>query len=371
MEPKWFEENFFKYTVAIILLLLIILLLYQTAPFFSPILWFIGAVFLPVLLSAFLYYILRPIVNMLSRWIPRYIAILITYLALGLFVFIVSLLYGPGIMEGIGNISPENLEVLKSNINHLIERIKNYVNFSSLPFLETTVIEYIPKINDFMQNLIVNLISSLASIAISLALTPFVLYYFLRDDSLFSRFVLRFVPMQFQEEAQKILDEIDVTLSGFIVAQMVIATIIGSGLLLGYLLIGLPHALALALFAMIFYIIPFLGTFIAIIPALIVALTISWTMMIKVILVMFIAHFLEANLITPRLMSHHLKIHPLTIILLLLAAGSLYGILGLLLITPTYAILKVIIWNLYKISRLHYTIAKIKAEAETEPTLPA
>ena len=369
--PSWLEEKFFKYAVGTILVLLIVLLIYYTAPLFTPILWFIAAVFLPVLFSAFLYYILRPLVNWLSQWMPRYIAILATYLFVALLVTISWLLFAPNLMEGIGSFTPENLDAFKSNINRLIERIGQYANFSSLPIVEKTLIEYIPRINEFIQKLIVNLVSSLASIAVSLALTPFVLYYFLRDDSLFSRFVLRFVPAQFQEEAQKILDDIDVTLSQFIIAQITVAGIVGALLLIGYLVIGLPHALALALFAMIFYVIPFLGTFIAIIPALIVALSISWWMTFKVILVMFIAHFFEANLITPRLMSQHLKIHPITIILLLLAAGSLYGVLGLLLVTPTYAILKVIIWNFYKISRLHYTIAKVKAEAEEAPKLPS
>jgi predicted PurR-regulated permease PerM len=167
-----------------------------------------------------------------------------------------------------------------------------------------------------------------------------------------------------------ILNDIDGTLSEFIVAQMMIAGIVAFFLFCGYLIIGLPHPLALALFAMIFYVIPFLGTFIAIIPALLIGLSISLPMAGKVILVMIIAHLIEGHLLTPRLMSSRLKIHPLTVILLLLAAGSLYGILGLLLVTPTYAILKVLTWNLYKISRLHYTIAKNKAVERTSNELP-
>ena len=162
------------------------------------------------------------------------------------------------------------------------------------------------------------------------------------------------------------MQDIDETLSGFILSQLTVAAVVGFFLFCGYLLIGLPHALLLALFAMIFYVIPILGTVIAIIPALVVGLTINLGMAVKIILVMLFAHLLEVNILTPRLMSHRLKIHPLTIILLLLAAGSLYGIFGLLLVTPTYAILKVIVWNLYKISRLRYQIAKSKAAAENQ-----
>lgn len=360
----WFLDNFYKYTVGIILILLIILLLYYTAPVFYPVLWFVAAILLPILFSTLLYYIFRPIVSLLERWMPRYLAIIAVYFVVAIVTVVVLLVIIPEITDLIASITPENIETFKGNMTHFFASLKNTVVFSNLKAFETALSEYLPKINAFVYQLVVNLISTLASIAIGIVLTPFVLFYFLRDDHLFSKALLRFVPLHYQDEVQKTVHDIDNTLSEFILAQLTIAGIIGVFLLCGYFLIGLPHALPLALFAMIFYVIPILGTFIAIIPALIIGMTISLSMTLKVILVMYIAHFLEANLLTPRLMSLRLKIHPLTVILLLLAAGSLYGLLGLLLVTPTYAILKVIVWNLYKISRLHYAAAKQNANQE-------
>ena len=75
----WFEGAFYQYTVAIILVLLIILLLYYTSPVFTPLLWFVAAVFLPILFATFLYYALRPLVNYLDRWMPHIVSILLTY----------------------------------------------------------------------------------------------------------------------------------------------------------------------------------------------------------------------------------------------------------------------------------------------------
>lgn len=360
----WFEAPFYEYSVAIILVLLIILLLYFASPIFLPILWFVAAVFLPLLFSTFLYYALRPIVELLDRWLPKFISILLTY---GLVVIAVSLLvlvFYPEASSAVAEFKPETIEAFNANIKEFLQKLK--LPFSNVPLVQDALVVYLPRINTFLYSMAGNMVATLANIAISLVLTPFVLFYFLRDDTLFSRFILRFVPNQFQEEATKILGEIDVTLSEFILGQMTVAGIIGFFLICGYGIIGLPHALLLALFAMIFYIIPILGAIIAIIPAILVALSINLWMVAKVIIVMVIAHLLEVNFITPRTMSQRLKIHPLTIILLLLAAGSLYGIFGLLIVTPTYAILKVIIWNLYKISRLRYAIAKAKAASEEE-----
>jgi predicted PurR-regulated permease PerM len=98
-----------------------------------------------------------------------------------------------------------------------------------------------------------------------------------------------------------------------------------------------------------------LGPFLAITPAILVGLSDSPFMVLKVIIVFLIVQQCESNLISPQIIGQRLNIHPLTIILLLLAAGSLYGLIGLILATPTYALLKVLIDSVYKIYQLHYS----------------
>lgn len=368
----WFHEPFFKYAVGIVLILMSTALLYYSSPMFAPILWFAAAILLPILFSTFFYYLLRPIVDFLERHMPRYLAILLIYAVIAITGTIIVLIVGPKISAEFSNImsmSPEKIEKFKLGTSTFVSKFENYFSLENIPSIETAIFNNLQKINAYIYQLAVNMISTLASIAIALGLTPFVLFFFLRDGSLMPRFILRFVPTEFQEDVSTILQDIDSTLSEFILAQMTVAAVVGLFLFFGYLIIGLPQALSLALFAMIFYIIPVLGTFIAIIPALLVGISMSFFMTVKVILVMLIAHILESNLLTPHLMSQRLKIHPLTIIFLLLAAGTLYGLLGLLLVTPTYAILKVIIWNVYKISRLRYAIAKSK-EVSDAPDLP-
>ena len=358
----WIKESFYKYAIGIVLVLTIILLMYYTAPVFYPILWFVAAILLPILFATLLYYILRPLVTLLERWIPRYLSILIVYAVLALFSVTIGLLTIPNIIDTINDVSPEKIASLKLTSTQLLDKMKSYIPFSNLPMVENILLSYAPKVNSLLYSALVNIIKTGTDIAIALALTPIVLYYFLRDDDLLSGAILRFVPKSYATEVKKTLNEVDSTLSEFILAQMTIAVVIGVFLFFGYFLIGLPTPFSLALFAMIFYVIPFFGTFIAIIPALIVGATIGFSMVLKVIVVMFVAHFCESNLLTPRLMSQRLKIHPLTVILLLLAAGSLYGIIGMLLVTPTYAILKVLALNFYKISRFHYTMAKSKVD---------
>jgi predicted PurR-regulated permease PerM len=126
-------------------------------------------------------------------------------------------------------------------------------------------------------------------------------------------------------------------------------------LFIGYLIIGLDYALILSLIAIVFTTIPFVGPFLAIAPAILVALSNSPFMVLKVVIVFIIVQQMESNFISPQIIGQRLNIHPLTIILLLLVAGSLYGLIGLILATPLYALSKVLIENLYKIYQLRYS----------------
>ena len=92
--------------------------------------------------------------------------------------------------------------------------------------------------------------------------------------------------------------------------------------------------------------------------AILVGLSDSPLMVIKVVVVFVIVQQFEANFLSPQVLGQRLNIHPLTIILLLLAAGSLYGLPGLILATPLYALAKVLVENAYKIYQWHYSHLK-------------
>src|SRR5699024_2397844 len=115
-----------------------------------------------------------------------------------------------------------------------------------------------------------------------------------------------------------------------------------------YSIIGLEYALLLAIFALFMNVIPFLGPWIAFIPAVIIALLQDATLIIWVSVITLVAQQIDNHLITPNVMGKSLDIHPLTVITLLLAAGSIAGFFGILLAIPTYAVIKVIVRNIYE-----------------------
>jgi predicted PurR-regulated permease PerM len=135
-----------------------------------------------------------------------------------------------------------------------------------------------------------------------------------------------------------------------------VAICIGVLLFIGYLIIGLDYALLLAIIAMVTNVVPYLGPIIAIIPAIIIAFITSPFMLVKLAIVWAVVQLLEGKVISPQIMGRSLDIHPITVIFVILTAGNLFGIVGIILAVPGYAVLKVIITHIYQFIRLNSTM---------------
>src|SRR5699024_9622828 len=105
----------------------------------------------------------------------------------------------------------------------------------------------------------------------------------------------------------------------------------------------LDYAFVLAIIATVTAIVPYIGATIGILPALVVAAFTSPAMLLKMGIVWMAAQFIQGNVIEPNIMGRTLKMHPLTIIIVLLIAGNMLGIIGMILGVPMFAILKVLL----------------------------
>lgn len=348
----WYQNRFFKYTIGAILVLIIISLVINISFLVNPLIDFIATLFFPILLAGVFYYILRPIVHHLEKklFIPRFAAILIIYFFFLITFIILMVYFGPNLIEQINTYAIEpskKLNVVREKTIDFMNLL--HLNVFSSEDLKDMLTALLLKINTLISNNILEALSTVTRFAVLVFITPFILFYFLKDDHRFFTFFLRLMPGSYQKETKMYLQDIDLALSTFIMGQLLVASILGGLLFIGYLAIGLNNAFLLALFATIFVTIPILGSLIAIIPALLIGLLESPFMAFKVVMVVLSAQMLEANLISPQIMAQRLHIHPLPLMLVLLASGSLYGILGLFLATPIYAIIKVVITDTLKL----------------------
>src|SRR5690606_29565707 len=194
---------------------------------------------------------------------------------------------------------------------------------------------------------VLSFIGSFISGVVTLVLVPFFLVYLLVDHKKFVPFVSGFFSGERKKWIRKTLHDIDETLQAYIQGQLFVSFLVGIMLLIGYLIIGLEYALLLALIGMATNVIPFLGPYIAVIPAIIIALVQDPIMAVYVAIIMLVAQQIESNFITPNVMGKSLDVHPLTVITLILAAGNIAGLWGIILAVPVYAVIKTIAKNIY------------------------
>jgi len=346
----YFQSRLFKNLITLILVLVAIFLFLQVRVIFDPFIKILATLSWPFFFSGLFYYLLRPVVNLLEKYrIKRPFGILLIFYCIAVVIAFFTTYVGPAVAElnEFTKTLPEKIVAVSKQTTTLLKAFT--FDLISITDLQARLATYLQSFTQLITQNIVDILAVITNIATTLVLVPFILFYFLKDDTKFSSFYLSITPPKYRSEVKTVLTDVDTTLSTYIIGQLIVATIVGCLLFIGYISIGLNYPVVLATYAILFNTVPFIGPFIAIAPALLVALTISFSMFIKVLIVFIIVQQLEGNLIAPQIMGKRLDIHPLTVILIMLALGSLYGLIGVLVALPAYAVIRVIAVDIYTI----------------------
>lgn len=340
----WFQTG-----VAILLTLVIIRMFMEVKGIFSPLLIIGQTIFLPLLIGGVLFYLSRPLLKLLeSVKFPRWASIISVFVVIGLIGWLFYALVGPKLTT--------QVNTLVKNTPGIVKEVEQFIRYmlsqkDLLPeTLQDTVNDATGKINDIAVSagsFLFKFIQNVFQGVFLLVLVPFFLVYMLKDHEKFAPFVSSFFKGEKKTWIRKTLADIDDTLRSYIQGQLFVSFLVGVMLLIGYLTIKLEYALLLAIFGMVMNVIPFLGPYIAVVPAIIIALIQKPKLAIYVAFIMLIAQQIESNFITPNVMGKSLDIHPLTVITVILAAGNIAGLWGIILAIPTYAVIKVILKNIY------------------------
>ena len=351
------------YGLILLILIGVTIFLYQKISFiFQPFIIIFSTVAPPVILAFIAYYLMNPIVNLLERFrIKRIWGIIIIILGISGLLTGVVLLTAPAIetqVKGLIQNFPsylmqmgEGIESFFKNsfLNSYYEQGYEWV-ISALGDIPNQIGDYVGKTYEG----VVNIASTVTQVVVVMITFPIILFFLLKDSAHFKEYTLRLLPPRLRGEVNQILVNMDVQVGSYIRGQIIVATCIGILLFIGYSIIGLDYAITLAIIAAVTSVVPYLGPTIAISPAIIIAIVDSPFMLLKLAIVWAAVQFLEGNFISPNVMGITMKIHPLTIIIVLLVGGKLFGIVGMILGIPGYAILKVIVVYLFEKFKLRY-----------------
>ena len=364
------------WTIELLAIALLVLIVAQLRFILEPIGQFIGAVFVPLIISGFLYYILNPVVGALQkvplgkvRHVSRGWAITIVMLLLLSILVALLLTLLPALVDQIASLV-KNIPVLVDTIQHWANQISQ-INFSkeygidfNLDKLQQEVQNIGKTVVSGMATSLSAVIAKLTSFTVTAITVPVMTIYMLYDGNKLAPFIQKVFPSKQQARISDILGRLNQTLAQYISGQVLEMIFVGVFTAVGYFMIGQKYALLLGVFAGITNMIPYVGPYIGLVPALFVGLTDSFWQAFWVIVVVLIVQQVDSNLIYPRVMGASLHVHPLTIIVLLLAAGNIAGIAGMILAVPFYAIIRTVIvyaWQLWQIQQM--------PEVDTEKTI--
>jgi predicted PurR-regulated permease PerM len=327
--------------------------------------WFFSNIVSYIILSLILSFVGRPIMRVLSRFkfrrmhIPRSLSALITLIILwllfvGTFRFLVPLL-----VREFDTFSSIDFGQIMNSLKDPLSRFFNFFSRKPVVITDNTFIELISEqLNSkFSFSDLSNMVNVMANVVIEFLIgifaVTFITYFFLREEKMFKEGVLLLVPTDMEAKVAKILSTISLLLQRYFVGIALEMLVVGILYTLGLVIIGIEfnHAVIIGLFAALFNIIPYVGPWLGALLGLLMGLALNVQMDFMQYtlpllgwmgLVFLIVKTMDDIFFQPLIYSSSVKAHPLEIFLVILAAGSMAGIKGMILAIPVFTILRVI-----------------------------
>ena len=321
----------------------------------------IGIIVPPLLLAAVIVYVLNPIVTRLAnRGVPRVVSTGVAYLTLIGAIVVAVVFLGPLLAKQVGQFvadAPEILAGLQRGVNRWLGSIG--IDYR-LPELDPESPEFQDRIRDYIsgpegRERFAGLLAGAGSVAgvilhtaVVIVLGPVLAFYVLADLPNITDGLKRLIPPRQREEVQIVAEKIGDKVGAYFRGQLLVAAFVGVATSIGLAIIGLPFWALIGFLTGLFNIVPLIGPFVGGGIGVIVALTAGGGVpqALLVLLVMVIVQQVDNHAVSPNIMSRTVQIHPITVMLGLLVAGTMFGILGMLVAVPAIAAGKLVTLHL-------------------------
>jgi predicted PurR-regulated permease PerM len=325
--------------------------------------WYFFKILIYIIIAGVISLIGHPLVDMLSRIkigklsMPKSVSALITIVTLiGILVGFVFF-FVPLITRQTDIIRQINIDEVVKYFAGVIDRMQglllSYDVIKSDQTLQSILerqFSSVINVADF-SNIFEKLIGATGTLFIGLFSVLFLAFFFLRDRQLLRNGILLFVPDRFQDAGETILHKTKVMLSRYfigLISQLFIMMILLS---IGLSLCGIRNAVLIGFFGGILNVIPYLGPIIGCTAGTVLGISSDLSLgmydhamnsAVLVILVFIVANLLDNIVVQPLIFSRQANAHPIEILLVILMAGSLAGIPGMILAIPTYTVLRIV-----------------------------
>jgi predicted PurR-regulated permease PerM len=343
-----------KYTLIVLAIIL-----------FGIVAWYLSAIILYLIISAIIALIGRPLVEQIAKIrikgknIPEAVGAGITLLTIWVVMLTFFMIFIPLVIKEGQNLNTINVDEVVKNLEEPLSKVekiyKEYKADDNNQTLEEIASERLKSLLSFsnIKNVFSSITNVLGNIFIAIFSISFITFFFLKEKNIITRFILLITPTKWDSGALHAMLSIKKMLSRYFIGLLVQMSLIFTGLTIGLSIVGLQfsHVMLIALFAALINVIPYIGPIIGIIFGLTIGVVTHLQMdfynellpLLGYMTIAFlIVQMLDNFVFQPLVFSNSVKAHPLEIFLVILAAGTLAGIGGMVVAIPSYTIIRVV-----------------------------
>jgi predicted PurR-regulated permease PerM len=319
------------------------------------VIFLVQSVLIYLIVSLILTLIGVPIIVFLRK-ILKFNNIFATITTLFFFVLIIAgfvMMFIPLVLDQGQSLSILNIQSIENAITNLTDQVTTFLNghnIDSSNILNSSNLT--SKLNlNFIPNFLNTILSTISSFGMGLASVLFITFFFLKDRLMFSNVIKSTLPEQHSSRILNSLEKINHLLSRYFIGLLIQLSIVFVLYLIVLLIFGIDNAFVIAFLCAILNIIPYVGPLIASVLAAILTMINNLgadfqsevlPTTIYVMIGFWIVQIIDNNVSQPLIFSNSVNSHPLEIFLVILIAGFLFGIMGMIVAVPLYTILKVV-----------------------------
>lgn len=319
---------------------------------FALLLWLLSPVLLPFVAGLAIAYFMDPIADRLERvGLPRWLCAIFSLLLFLLVIVLMALLLVPLIQQQLGALIaalPSYAEQARTTLLPWIEENLNRLSPNDVARLRDAAGGYVGEAVSFSGDLLKGILTggmAVFDVLTLLVITPVVAFYMLRDWDRLLMNIDKSLPRKHLQTIRVEARKVDDTLAGFIRGQALVCLCLGTYYAIALSFVGLDFGATIGIMAGVLSFIPYVGTILGFVGSMGLALVQfdSWTPIAVVALIYVIGQMVEGNVLSPKLVGDRVGLHPVWVIFALMAGGSLFGFLGVLVALPVAAVLGVLI----------------------------
>jgi predicted PurR-regulated permease PerM len=333
--------------------------------------WNVRTIIIYFFAAAIIAFVARPLIRLLSKinikgWtLPNWLKAGVVLFSFVLIIYGLFLMIIPTVLHQADIISNINTDIVIEKMQPQITSAAEWMEKANIDQaeVEKTLQEELSNIFSVgdIGLYISGILGGLTDSLIAIFSVVFISFFLLKDGSIVDNVISSLTPNKYLEKIKVIFNDTKDLLSRYFIGIIIQISIVMLVITLGLTILGVKNALFIGLIAGIFNIIPYVGPLIGGLLGVSLAITtqlemnpdmgiVSFAML--AILPFVAAQLLDNFVLQPLIFSTSVKAHPLEIFIVILAAGSLGGVVGMIVAVPVYSFLRIVareFFNGYKV----------------------